>query len=111
MLLADVALPVPLARVFSYEVPDELSARAVVGARVMCTFGSRRLVGAVLARRDAEPPPGVKPLLSVVDEGDPALPEDLLAFLRDVASYYLAPIGEVIKLALPPVERETAREL
>ncbi len=111
MLLADVALPVPLARVFSYEVPEALSARAVVGARVMCAFGSRRLVGAVLARRDAEPPPGVKALLAVVDEDEPALPEDLLAFLRDVSAYYLAPIGEVVRLALPPVERVTAREL
>ena len=111
MLLADVALPVPLARVFSYEVPDELSARAVVGARVMCALGSRRLVGAVLARRDAEPPPGVKRLLGVVDEDEPALPDDLLSFLRDVSAYYLAPIGEVVRLALPPVERGTAREL
>lgn len=111
MLLADVALPVPLARVFTYSVPDAFAARAVVGARVMCAFGGRRMVGAVLARRDGEPPAKVKPLLAVVDEGEPALPDDLLAFLRDVASYYLAPIGEVVRLALPPIERDTMRAM
>src|SRR5262249_28539535 len=31
------------------------------------------------------------------------------AFLRDLSSYYFAPIGEVMRLALPPVDRETAR--
>ena len=40
--------------------------------------------------------------------GDPG---GLLAFLRDLAAYYFAPIGEVMRLALPPLERETAREL
>ena len=46
MLLADVALPVPLARAFTYEVPPEMSPRAQAGARVVCPFGGRRLVGA-----------------------------------------------------------------
>ena len=111
MRLADVALPVPLARVFTYEVPDAISDSAAPGARVLCPFGSRRMVGVVLARRDDQPPPGVKSIRAVLDDGPPAVPEDLLGFLRDLAAYYLAPIGEVIKLALPPIERETAREL
>jgi primosomal protein N' (replication factor Y) len=77
---------------------------------VVCPFGGRRLVGVVLAVREGEPPPNAKPLASVVDD-EPALPEELLAFLRDLASYYFAPIGEAVRLALPPVDRETAREL
>ena len=110
MLLADVALPVPLARAFTYEVPDALASRAIAGARVTCGLGTRRVVGVVLAVREGEPPPNVKPLVSVVGD-EPAVPADLLAFLRDVAHYYFAPIGEVTKLALPPVEREVARAL
>jgi primosomal protein N' (replication factor Y) len=110
MLLCDVALPVPLARAFTYSVPDSLTARAVAGARVICPFGGRRMVGVVLAVRDGEPPKGAKPIAQVIDE-PPAVPEDSLAFLRDLATYYFAPIGEVMRLALPPLERETAREL
>src|SRR5579872_2407636 len=110
MLLADVALPVPIGHAFSYLVPEALGAAVRAGARVICPFGGRRLVGVVLALRDAEPPRGAKPLARLVD-GEPAVPEDLLAFLRDLAAYYFAPIGEVVRLALPPVERDAAREV
>jgi primosomal protein N' (replication factor Y) len=108
--LADVALPVPIARAFTYTVPDALAARAVAGVRVVCPFGSRRMMGVVLAIRDGEPPEGVKALALVVED-EPAVPKDSLAFLCDLAAYYFAPIGEVVRLALPPIERDTAREL
>ncbi len=110
MRLADVALPVPLARSFTYEVPEALAARALPGARVVCPFGGRRLVGVVLDVHEGEPRAGTKPLSHAIDD-EPSLPGDLLAFLRDLASYYFAPIGEVVRLALPPVERETARAI
>jgi primosomal protein N' (replication factor Y) len=110
MLLADVALPVPLARAFTYAVPDALAARSTPGARVVCPFGGRRVLGVVLAVREGEPPKGVKAIARLVDDA-PAVPADLLAFLHDLASYYLAPIGEVMRLALPPADRETMSEL
>jgi primosomal protein N' (replication factor Y) len=110
VLLADVALPVPLDRPFTYIVPDSLAATAVPGARVVCSFSGRRLVGVILTVRGGEPPERAKEIARVVDE-EPAIPGDLLAFLRDLAAYYFAPIGEVVRLALPPVERVTAREL
>ena len=110
MLLADVALPVPLARPFTYAVPRGLAGRVEAGARVTCSFAGRRLVGVVLAVREGEPPPKVKPIASVVGD-EPAVPGDLLAFLKDLSQYYLAPIGEVLKLALPPVESEVAKGL
>jgi primosomal protein N' (replication factor Y) len=108
--LADVALPVPIARTFTYAVPDAIASRATPGARVVCPFGGRRLVGVVLAVNEGEVASGTKPLARVLDD-EPALPPDLLAFLRDLASYYFAPIGEVMRLALPPIERDAAREL
>src|SRR5882672_10874747 len=110
MLLADVALPVPIAHAFTYAVPPPLAPRAVAGARVVCPFGGRRLVGVVMGVREGEPPKGAKPLAQVIDE-EPAVDGELLAFLQDLAGYYFAPIGEVVRLALPPIERETAREL
>ncbi|MGO9713677.1 MAG: primosomal protein N' [Polyangiaceae bacterium] len=110
MLLADVALPVPLSRPFTYAVPSGLASRVVPGARVTCPFSGRRLVGVVLTVREGEPPPKVKTIASVVGD-EAAVPADLLAFLKDLSQYYLAPIGEVLKLALPPVEKEVARGL
>jgi primosomal protein N' (replication factor Y) len=107
MRLADVALPVPVPRAFTYEVPASMAATEA-GDRVVCPVGSRRVIGVVLAVRDGEPPQCVRALVSRVDD-EPAVPLELLAFLRDVSSYYLAPIGEVLKLALPPLERDAAK--
>lgn len=104
--LADVALPVPLPRALTYVVPPSLSG-VVAGCRVLCTLGSRRIVGVVVALREGPPPEGAKPILSVVE--GVSLPGDLLAFLLRLSSYYLAPIGEVIRLALPPADREAER--
>ena len=106
--LTDVALPVPVARAFSYAIPDELAEKIRPGVRVVCPFGSRRLVGVVLAMRRGPPPPRVKAILDVLDR-EPAIPPDLLAFTSEVAQYYFAPIGEVVRLALPPLESKVAR--
>jgi len=120
-LLADVAVPVPLSQAFSYEVPPRLEGAVRPGARVLCEFGRRRLIGVVLSvaerpldpgARDAsgERPVKIKPIAAVVDP-EPVLPAELLAFLQELAAYYFAPIGEVLRLALPALERDQARAL
>ena len=105
--LADVAVPVPLPRALTYRIPSELARSVAVGKRVVCTIGSRRIVGVVMRTHESAPPEAVKPLLEVLE--GVSLPDDLVQFLGRLASYYLAPIGEVVRLALPPVDREAAR--
>jgi len=105
--LADVALQIPLPRPLTYLVPAALAAAVTPGRRVLCTLGSRRIVGVVMAVREGEAPEKPKPLLSVLD--GISLPEDLVIFLARLASYYLASIGEVVKLALPPADKEAAK--
>lgn len=110
-LVADVAVLAPLARALTYLVPDRLEPPKP-GARVVCALGRRQVVGVVLASEPREPPPGItlKEISAVLDP-EPVLPGELLRFLRELADYYLAPIGEVLRLALPAVERERARTL
>ena len=111
-LLAEVAAPVPLAHAFTYAVPAALAGAIRPGARVICPFGPRRLVGVVLDVSEREAPPGItlKPIAALID-AEPVLPAELLAFLRELAAYYFAPVGEVLRLALPAIEREQARAL
>ncbi|WP_437587768.1 replication restart helicase PriA [Sorangium sp. So ce1000] len=112
-LLADVAVPVPLSQAFTYEVPALLAGEVRPGARVLCEFHRRKLLGVVLAvseRSAAIDPSKIKPLTALVD-ARPALPAELLAFLQELAAYYFAPIGEVLRLALPAIEREQVRAL
>lgn len=109
-VFALVAVPVPLGQAFSYAVPEALREKLTQssGTRVLCEFGRRKVMGVVL-ETTLEPPSGfpldrIKPILAVVDD-EPAIPLDLLQFLRELAAYYLAPVGEVMRLALPAVER------
>ncbi|MBX3229891.1 MAG: primosomal protein N' [Labilithrix sp.] len=104
--LADVAVPAPLPRALTYLVPEKLASRVVVGTRVLCTLGGRRVVGVVVERRSGEPPEKCKPLLDVLDSV--SLPDDLVRFLVRLSHYYLAPIGEVVRLALPPMDKEAS---
>ena len=108
MLIADVAVPVPLGHPFSYEVPAGLAARVSPGKRVLCAFGPRAALGVVLSVAEREvdfDPRKLKPIATVIDD-EPVLPAELLDFLRELAAYYMAPIGEVLRLALPPLERK-----
>ncbi len=110
MLLADVALPIPLGRALTYGVPAALADRIAPGARVLVPLGGRRVVGVVLEKREGEPPPKVRDVLKAPDE-TPAVPAELLELLRELSRYYLASVGDVLRLALPPLERELARDM
>lgn len=113
MLLARIAVPVPLGQAFTYSVPAELAPHVRAGARVSCEFGRRHVLGIVLdvAEREADVAVDkLKPIRAVIDP-EPVLPDELLAFLRELARYYLAPIGEVMRLALPAVERSAKPRL
>jgi primosomal protein N' (replication factor Y) len=110
---ARVAIPVPLGQAFSYIVPPELAASVRRGARVLCPFGTRRVLGVVLDVGSESPdiPPEKLKALSAIVDPDPVLPDELMTFLQELARYYIAPIGAVIELALPAVERTAAEAL
>jgi primosomal protein N' (replication factor Y) len=94
---------------FTYRVDSNIGAQLVAGARVLCEFGKRHVLGVVVDVADREPEIDVerlKPVLRIVD-AVPVLPLELLTFLVELARYYLAPMGEVMRLALPAVERQS----
>jgi primosomal protein N' (replication factor Y) len=110
---ANVAVFVPLSQPYSFAVPAELEATVVSGARVVCALRGRQVMGVVLAVIMGDPgmpAEKLKPILAVVDT-EPVVPEELLGFLCELASYYMAPVGEVMRLAVPAIERTRARAL
>lgn len=110
---ARVAVFVPLSQPYTFCVPAALQADVVSGARVVCSFRGRQIMGVVLSVGDGPPDVPVeklKPILAVVDSV-PVVPAELLGFTCELASYYLAPIGEVMRLAVPAIERTRARAL
>ncbi|MGA3009290.1 MAG: primosomal protein N' [Terracidiphilus sp.] len=95
----EVALPVPLDRVFTYAVREgQLPQR---GARVIAPFRKEKLIGVVTAV-DAKAPADfeVRYVEAVLDD-EPLLSDHLLTLAEWMAQYYLAPLGEVLRGMLP----------
>ncbi len=103
----NVALAVPLRTLFTYAIPEVLSAAVQPGSRVLVPFRKKSMVGVVVEVL-ATLPSGVLPavkireITKVLDEV-PALTPKLIELARWIAGYYLAPIGEVFRGMLPPV--------
>ena len=99
-MYADVILPLPLPGLFTYAVPEGLSIG--IGVRVLVPFGrSKTYLGVVAKVHDVKPEGyAVKPITQVMDS-EPAVTERQLKLWQWIADYYLSPIGEVYKAALP----------
>jgi primosomal protein N' (replication factor Y) len=101
----EVALPVPLRSVFTYAIPDRLAGSICAGSRVLVPFRNRAMTGIVVEVSTRRPDPErVKNVREIVEALDPipSLPPKLLELGRWVASYYVAPPGEVFRAMLPP---------
>src|SRR6056297_3789174 len=104
-----VAVPVPLYRLFDYLPPAGEPAPAP-GSRVLVPFGSRKLVGVVTGRVSATAvdPERTRPIERVFDAG--LIDPELLSLMRWTTRYYAAPPGELVNHALPAILRRN-REL
>ena len=100
MQIIETAVAVPVHQTFSYRLPDELHGAVAPGQRVLVPFGKRRVTAYVLGRGAPPPEKTLKTVIEVLDDG-PLFPESMIPFFRWIADYYLHPIGEVIRCALP----------
>ncbi|HWV58493.1 MAG TPA: hypothetical protein VNZ57_13650, partial [Longimicrobiales bacterium] len=105
-MLVEVALPLPLPRTFTYRVPG---GSVAVGSRVLVPFRSRQQIGWVVEASAEAPETGEIRDISRVLDAEPAVPAELLELCRWVADYYVAPLGQVLRAALPAVLSDTAK--
>jgi primosomal protein N' (replication factor Y) (superfamily II helicase) len=104
-----VALALPPFEIYTYRDPRR-EERAALGAQVVVPLGPRRVTGFVVGHPDSAPA-GVREVRDIEDvlEDEPALEPEILALCRWASAYYLAPLGEVLRAALPQGERAAAR--
>jgi primosomal protein N' (replication factor Y) (superfamily II helicase) len=99
----NVALPVPLRTTFTYAVPEALCAEVQLGCRVLVPFRKKAIVGVVVEMATTAPEgTKIREIHRVLDLV-PALTPKLLELGQWIASYYLAPVGEVFRTMVPPV--------
>lgn len=102
MRFVDVILPVPLDGTFTYSVPTTMRAKLKLGTRILVPFGKGKRHIGIAARLHDEQPEGytVKDVEDVLDDS-PIITEQQYKLWQWIAQYYMAPIGEVYKAALP----------
>ena len=99
-MYADVILPVPLQGLFTYAVPEGMTVGE--GMRVLVGFGRSKTYIGLVARVHHVKPQGyeVKPIQQQIDQQPMVTPQQLQLW-HWICDYYLSPIGEVYKTALP----------
>lgn len=99
---AECILPVPLAQTFTYALTEEQSARASIGMRAIVPFGKTHKYTGIIIGLSDNAPEGVE-IKNVVDlpDGAPIIRQQQYALWQWISDYYICPIGDVLKAALP----------
>ena len=105
MSILQVALDVPLARVFDYLRPSAAVTPAA-GRLVSVPFGAGSKTGIVVAEAAASDQPADKLKSAEILPDIPALPVEWLELCQFCARYYHYPVGQVMAFALPPLLRK-----
>ena len=102
MNYADLILPLPLQGTFTYALPPAMQATVQVGMRVLVPFGRNKTYLGIVARLHDEQPQGyeVKSVTQLMDAEPVVIPAQLRLW-QWISDYYLSPIGDVYKAALP----------
>ncbi len=94
-----VALPVPINKLFDYliEIEDGID---LIGSRVLVPFGMKnKFIGVILGINN-DTNGDFKTVIKLLDS-IPIFTSEMISFLNWMSNYYLAPIGEVFRTAIP----------
>ena len=102
MHYVDVLLPLPLEGLYTYAVPTEMEGRVSFGMRVVVPLGKTKTYVAMAVRVHQDKPQAnsLKSILQVLDQQPVLLPEQYRLW-QWIAHYYMSPLGDVLKAALP----------
>lgn len=111
-LFADVIIPLPIPKLFTYRIPFELNEVVQVGARVVVQFGNKKVLTAVIARLHNQSPEHyqAKYILELLDT-EPIITPKQIELFEWIADYYLCTIGEVLNVALPSGMKITSQSM
>lgn len=101
MHYVDVILPLPLEGTFTYSVPEPMVAQVRMGVRVLVPLGRSKTYTAMAVQLHSEKPEfETRPIIQVID-AEPVLIKQQLRLWQWISTYYMSPIGDVFKAALP----------
>ncbi|MCF6184440.1 MAG: primosomal protein N', partial [Bacteroidales bacterium] len=98
---ADLIIPVPLPKLFTYAVPENLISECEQGKRAIVQFGTKKMYTGVIKNiHKNKPVYETKNIISILDN-NPVINSFQLKFWDWIAEYYMCTLGEIYKAALP----------
>lgn len=100
MHYADIILPIPVNRTYTYRVQPHQQVQ--VGSRVIVQFGPKKIYTGLVANVKSEPPLSdqTKDIIEVLDNA-PIVNRIQVGFFGWMANYYMCTVGEVMNAAIP----------
>ena len=101
-LFCNILLPVPIPKLFTYRVPDDLSERIQPFQRAIVPFGAKKILTGLVIEIHENPPRDheAKSLLDLLDPMSIVFKQQY-ELMQWMAGYYMCTEGEVLNAALP----------
>ncbi len=101
-LFAELVIPVPIAKLFTYRVPAAMNGKIKFGQRAIVQFGAKKIQTGIILQIHNQPPKDyeAKYILELLDENE-VIYDQQLKIYKWMAEYYMCTLGEVINAALP----------
>ena len=98
--LYDIILPLAIADVYTYNIPDEVC--PTIGCRVLVPLGKKSILGVIYRHHEGELAPNIKvrDIIQIIDEQPIVTPKQIQLW-EWLAQYYMCTLGEVMAAALP----------
>ena len=102
MKYVDVILPLGVDGLYTYSVPEDMEGRIMPFVRVQVPLGPNKTYTALAVREHVSVPEGmkIKDIVSVIDDKPVLLPQQYKLWTW-ISEYYMAPLGDVYRTALP----------
>lgn len=99
---AELLLPVPIPKLFTYRLPFILNDKIKTGLRSIVQFGDRKVLTGIIINIHETPPKEyeAKYILELLDD-EPIVNTQQVKLFQWIADYYLCSAGEVMNAALP----------
>ncbi|MAR26401.1 MAG: primosomal protein N', partial [Flavobacteriaceae bacterium] len=98
----DVIVPLPLDIVFTYRVNEIEHKFIKEGTRVVVPFGNSKLITSIVIKKHSQIPKSYKTKeIEFIIDDNPIINLKQIEFFRWISNYYMTPIGQVLKNALP----------
>jgi primosomal protein N' (replication factor Y) len=101
-LFAELVIPVPIAKLFTYRVPATFNSKIKIGQRAIVQFGARKIQTGIVLNIHNRPPKDyeAKYILELLDDDEIIFSQQFQLY-QWIADYYMCTLGEVVNAALP----------